>query len=416
MTNNFYDTSSLLLRAENLFQDNEHIFISSITLKELERIKTAVNKDFNIKYQARRLLHTITENLNQISFVIFKEYMLTPMTEKDLEISDDIKILSCAYDSRDKIDGFYTNDLSLFSIAQLFFPLDYIHMVEPVEDNYTGYRNIQMSEEEMNEFYSNLNNSSYNEKLHLLTNEYLNILDENKIVIDTYRWDGQLFNKLKYATLESSWLGKIKPFQGDIYQNMVIDSFANNQITLIKGKAGSGKSYISVAYLLHLLDKGKIDKILIFCNPVATKNSAKLGFYPGDKNTKLLDSQIGNFLSSKLGGKLAVEQLIDSEKLILLPFSDIRGYDTTGMNAGVYITEAQNLDISLLKLALQRIGNDSICIIEGDEKTQVDLIDYEGFNNGMRRMSEVFRGHDIYGEVTLQKIHRSKIAEIAQEL
>lgn len=190
MTNNFYDTSSLLLRAENLFQDNEHIFISSITLKELERIKTAVNKDFNIKYQARRLLHTITENLNQISFVIFKEYMLTPMTEKDLEISDDIKILSCAYDSRDKIDGFYTNDLSLFSIAQLFFPLDYIHMVEPVEDNYTGYRNIQMSEEEMNEFYSNLNNSSYNEKLHLLTNEYLNILDENKIVIDTYRWDG----------------------------------------------------------------------------------------------------------------------------------------------------------------------------------------------------------------------------------
>jgi len=31
----------------------------------------------------------------------------------------------------------------------------------------------------------------------------------------------------------------------------------------------------------------------------------------------------------------------------------------------------------------------------------------------MRRMSEVFRGQDIYGEVTLQKIHRSKIAEIA---
>lgn len=113
---------------------------------------------------------------------------------------------------------------------------------------------------------------------------------------------------------------------------------------------------------------------------------------------------------------MAVEQLINTERLILLPFSDIRGYDTSGMNAGIYITEAQNLDVSLLKLALQRIGEDSICIVEGDEKTQVDLVDYEGANNGMRRMSEVFRGQDLYGEVTLQKIHRSRIAEIAQGL
>ena len=67
---------------------------------------------------------------------------------------------------------------------------------------------------------------------------------------------------------------------------------------------------------------------------------------------KLLDSQIGNFLSSKLGSKLEVEKLIESDKLILLPMSDVRGYDTTGMQAGIYITEAQNLDISLMKLAL----------------------------------------------------------------
>jgi predicted ribonuclease YlaK len=113
----------------------------------------------------------------------------------------------------------------------------------------------------------------------------------------------------------------------------------------------------------------KIDKIVIFCNTVATKNSAKLGYYPGTRDEKLLDSQIGNMLSTKLGGRLAVEQMIEREELILLPFSDIRGYDTSGMNAGVYITEAQNLDIELMKLALQRIGEDSICIIDGDYNT-----------------------------------------------
>lgn len=141
-----------------------------------------------------------------------------------------------------------------------------------------------------------------------------------------------------------------------------------------------------------------------------------LTVYPGTKDEKLLDSQIGNFLTSKFGGRMEIERMINEEKLILLPFSDIRGYDTSGMNAGIYITEAQNLDVNLMKLALQRIGEDSICIIDGDADAQVDDSAFAGVNNGMKRVSKVFRGHDFYGEVTLKKIHRSKIAEIAEQL
>ena len=96
--------------------------------------------------------------------------------------------------------------------------------------------------------------------------------------------------------------------------------------------------------------------------------------------------------------------------------SDIRGYDTTGLNAGIYITEAQNLDIELMRLALQRIGEDSICILDGDSETQVDLSIYAGNNNGMRRVSEIFKGDLIYGEVTLKTIHRSHIATLAQKM
>ena len=162
------------------------------------------------------------------------------------------------------------------------------------------------------------------------------------------------------------------------------------------------------------LEKGIIDKIIIFCNTVATKGSAKLGYYPGSREEKLLDSQIGNLLSSKLGDRSIVEKLIDDGVLVLLPMSDIRGYDTTGMHAAVYISEAQNLDIELMKLALQRIGDDSICILDGDSNTQVDSSLYAGMNNGMRRVSEIFRGQDFYGQVTLQNIHRSQIAKIAQ--
>ena len=210
--------------------------------------------------------------------------------------------------------------------------------------------------------------------------------------------------------------GRLKAMDGDIYQQLALNSLSDNQITMIRGAAGTGKSYLSFGYLFYLLETNKIDKIIVFCNTVATKGSAKLGYYPGSRTEKLLDSQIGNFLESKLGDRMMVEELIDKGKLVLLPMSDIRGYDTTGMRAGVYITEAQNLDIELMKLALQRIGEDSICILDGDSDTQVDSSLYAGSNNGMRRVSEVFRGQDFYGEVTLKNIKRSRIAELAQQM
>jgi len=159
---------------------------------------------------------------------------------------------------------------------------------------------------------------------------------------------------------------------------------------------------LSLGFLFNQLEKHRIDKVIVFCNTVAAMHSAKLGYYPGTKDEKLLDSQIGNLLISKLGGRDEVERLIEEEKLLLLPMSDIRGYDTTGLRAGVYISEAQNLDIPLMKLALQRIGDDSICIVDGDSKAQVDDINFAGNNNGMRRLSKIFRGKDCYGEVELQ--------------
>ena len=69
-----------------------------------------------------------------------------------------------------------------------------------------------------------------------------------------------------------------------------------------------------------------------------------------------------------------------------------------------------------MKLTLQRIGSDGLCIIDGDCKTQVDDIHFAGSNNGMRRASQVFRGKSVYGEITLKNIHRSEIAQIAEEM
>ena len=58
MMNNYYDTCSLLIKGKDIKED-EHILISSITIDELENIKTSTNKDADVKYTARQLLRNI---------------------------------------------------------------------------------------------------------------------------------------------------------------------------------------------------------------------------------------------------------------------------------------------------------------------------------------------------------------------
>lgn len=411
----FYDTSSLLLLTEE--ELDNYFIISSITLNELENIKTSRNKDYEIKATARRITHKLFENQGKYQVVIYQPKYLEYFGEYTFEINDDLRILSCALwaDKNFAPDDitFITNDLSLHNIANLFFGNDSVSYITPVEDKYAGYKEVFMNENEMVAFYMDQTDNCFN----LIPNEYLIVHEyETGHIVDRLCWTGTGYRKLNYSNFKSRWFGDVRPIQGDTYQMLAADCLMNNQISMLKGPAGTGKTYLALAYLLHKLDRGKIDKIIVFCNTVATKGSAKLGYLPGSRDEKLLDSQIGNLLSSKLGDRAEVERLINDGKLLLLPMSDIRGYDTTGMNAGIYISEAQNMDVNLMKLALQRIGEDSICIIDGDPLAQVDDDAFADFNNGMRRASKVFRGSDVYGEVELNTIHRSKIASIAQNM
>ena len=410
-----YDTCSLLEQAGHLFDSDEFtLVISSITLEELENIKTSGNKDPDVKYAARKVLTDMDEHYGAFEIVLYNDSYGDMMMRDGISLSNDAKIIACArhFAAKHPQDEviFVTNDLICRHIASMYFITEKV--IEEDYD-YDGYKEVYLDEDGLIEFYSNQDKNLYD----LLINQYLLVYDANSgDCIERLVWTGDGYRRLAYNTFASKWFGDVKPMKGDLYQSLVADSFSNNKITLVKGPAGSGKTYLSLGFLMHKLERNKIDRIIVFCNTVATKNSAKLGFYPGTRDEKLLDSQIGNLLISKFGGRVAVEQMILEEKLVLLPLSDIRGYDTSGMKAGIYISEAQNMDVELMKLTLQRIGEDSICIIDGDCKTQVDDIHFAGSNNGMRRASQVYRGEDVYGEVTLRNIHRSRVAMIAEKM
>lgn len=219
----------------------------------------------------------------------------------------------------------------------------------------------------------------------------------------------------EYLTLVSTMFGAVRPKERDDYQACLIDSFNRNPMTAVTGPAGTGKTFLSLAAIFSWLDNNEIDKIIVVTNPEDTKDGAKLGYYKGDMLDKLLQKSIGGILESKLGGKDGVRRYIDNETLILKTINDLRGYELPP-NSVLYISEAQNFNVNLMKLAIQRVPENSKVIIEGDPETQLDNYIYEGHNNGMLKMLEVFTGTGVFGHVDLKRIYRSNIANIAEKM
>ena len=410
----FYDTCALLELNIEILDTADEIFISSITLEELEDIKISRSKDDETKAKARKISKLIRQYPEKFNIILYDNEIEKLIISNNLPITPDIKIVVTAHflQRRKEIDTFITLDNNCAAYARAFG----LNVIFPsINKNiYTGYREITLNAEELADFYQNIYGLNWN-KYSLFTNEYLLIKNfEDDKIIDQYLWDGKEYKEVIWRNIESKLLGEIRP--KDAYQRIAFDSINRNQLTVLRGRAGSGKSLIGLSYFFQELEKGNIDKILMFVNPVATKDSCKFGFLPGTLTEKILDSQIGNFLVTKIGDISMVEKYVHDGKLLLVPVADCRGMDTGGLNAGIYVTEAQNTTKDMMKLILQRIDDNTKVIIEGDDNTQVDMHSYEGSNNGLRKLSETFRGENYYGEVTLKKCYRGKIADKADQM
>lgn len=407
----FFDTCSLLLAQEDAFRDK--FYISNITLKELENIKTSAYKDDSIKYSARQLTKLLQEKQDKYEVVIYEPKFIKLYTLEDYELNDDLKIISCAYKKSLNEDIlFITNDLSCQNIAATL-DLYTSSWNETDEIEYTGYKILALDDDELANLYSNIipKKMPMND---ILINEYILIQNYHGDIVDKYKWTGEEYKPVTFQKFESRMFGKICPKENDVYQTCAMDSLRSNQVTLLGGPAGSGKTYLALGYLFEQLEKGNIDHIIIFCNPVGARNAARLGFYKGTVREKLLSTQVGHVLCSKLGDMSEVEKLMDDGILQIIPAVDSRGYEVPP-NSGAYILEAQNLTSDLLRLLLQRMAEDTKVVVDGDRKEQLDMAIYES-NNGMKSMSSVFKGSSLYGQVDLVNIYRSGVAKLAEEM
>lgn len=399
----FVDTNILL---QNLDFLKDKVFaISDITLRELENIKTSRTKSEDVKYSARKAVNWLINNLNKYEVYCFDKRCADDIEKYGLPITPDAQIIATC--PSDYI--FLTNDLCCYLIAKNIFGLKVETLFDKDKSDYKGYAEIKMSDEEMAHFYEHMNENPYG----ILNNEYAILKNSSDEIVDVYRWNGESFQPIYRKQLKTVYFDKLKA--KDVYQSCVIDSLMTNTITAISGKAGSGKSLLSLMSAMSLIEAGKYDKIVVLFNPTKTRGASDMGFYGGDFLQKAMDNSIGQILTTKFGDRYAVDLLLQQNKLKLVSMADCRGMEISD-NEILWITEAQNTSIDLIKLCLSRVSSGAKVIIEGDYESQTDSVFFEGNNNGLRRVIEVFKNHPEFGYVQLKNVWRSKIAELCELL
>lgn len=409
----FLDTNALLNLGENAFK--ERFIIAQKTLEEIENIKISSNKDNEIKYKARNIARLLDANENGYDVIAYSPEIKRIIDNHFLsETPDNIILASAYYCNLNEPVLVCSDDLNCKFISRNIFGLttkgiNEINLVKNL-DEYTGYKDITLSDEEMSYFYLHLNENIYG----CLMNEYLIIRKTDGEVVDSLRWNGTEFKKVCNKTVKSTMFGdKIKP--KDVYQSCVIDSIYNNTMTAISGKAGSGKSLLSLVTIMNLIETGKYERVVIMYNPTKARGAVDMGYYSGSAIEKGMQNSIGSILTTKFGDRFAVDMLIQQDKIRLISMADVRGMEVRD-NEILYISEAQNTSIELLKLCLSRASSECKIIIEGDYDSQVDSYLFDGTSNGMKRAIEVLKGEEEFGYVHLPNIWRSKIAALVDKL
>lgn len=146
-------------------------------------------------------------------------------------------------------------------------------------------------------------------------------------------------------------------------QKELYDYIINNEITIVKGVSGSGKTYVTLAAALNLL--GDKYKNIVLVKSLTTVPEEALGFLKGsleDKINPYMMSFMWNI--NKLCGRDSAENLLKKEIVQILPIAFVRGI--TLDNSIVIIDESQNLSEHTFKTLMTRIGEDSKYIFMGD--------------------------------------------------
>ena len=150
-------------------------------------------------------------------------------------------------------------------------------------------------------------------------------------------------------------------------QKKLVNSIKQNEITIVSGLPGSGKTFLSCAEALKLIKTRPKYKRLVLVKSITPLKNEEIGHLPGDLKEKMapiMESFTDNI--RKLIGKTRMEKLIELGVIEIVPIAFARGRSID--NSIILIDEAQNISLDNIRTLMTRIGDNSKMVIMGDVK------------------------------------------------
>jgi phosphate starvation-inducible PhoH-like protein len=170
-------------------------------------------------------------------------------------------------------------------------------------------------------------------------------------------------------------------------QDAYIRALKSSTLVFGAGPAGTGKTWLAVAYAVSLFERKEVDRIIL--SRPAVEAGERLGFLPGDMREKVdpylrpVYDALYDLMDTRI-----VERALQSGEIEIAPLAFMRG--RTLANAVAILDEAQNTTSMQMKMFLTRLGENSRMVVTGDP-SQVDLPSGQasGLSEAIRLLSSV---------------------------
>lgn len=413
------DTSSLLNHLQ--YVDFSEVIVTILTLRELEKHKDSFGKP-ELAKRARDVLRAIDEHETVIEDSWHQVSTFKHLKGDFDPTYTDNKFLELLYiyklDMNREV-GLITHDRALRKQAKAFgFTVKDYNNVKM--ETYEGTLEVRLTPARFETLKKNMAKiDGFKNSLNLKLGQYavINVKDQEVMAVryeHDHTYQAPRYREITIGRHINSgfWSDGQDVKAKNLRQAIAIDTLHKNKLSIITGKAGCGKSYLAISYLLQEIHNMKKDtKVYIVTNNVGMRGTNTFGLKKGDIVAKVLQSNLGAILRTKLGMEYT-QILIQKGQLNIVTLEDIRGASFSGP---VYVTEAQNYTKDMVKTIIERIEDGGQVIFDGDER-QVDLDIANGVNNGIYRALEVFQGSELLGHVRLEGNMRGALSEFADKM
>ena len=177
-------------------------------------------------------------------------------------------------------------------------------------------------------------------------------------------------------------------------QSAYLRALKRHALVFSTGPAGTGKTWLAVAYAVQLFERKDVDRIVL--SRPAVEAGERLGFLPGDMREKVDPylRPIYDALYDLMDARI-VERALQTAEIEIAPLAFMRG--RTLSNAAIILDEAQNTTAMQMKMLLTRLGENSRMIVTGDP-SQVDLP--PGQTSGLAEAVRLLEGVEGIGHVS----------------